>query len=88
MVIAGIEASASTAALLALVLHRRGNTALTERIGIAVDTGSRGVRLTNDEREAVLRVLETVTNPPAALAEFHVALRTQHDIGRRPSRSM
>jgi hypothetical protein len=52
-----VELPASAAALLALLLHRAGQEALSERVGRAVDTDKPGLSLSRDERSAVLYVL-------------------------------
>jgi hypothetical protein len=74
MLVAGVQLSASAAALLALLLHRSQHAALAQRIGIAVDTNSAGVGLNDEERDVILDVLE---DPPEELSELRRALQRQ-----------
>jgi len=72
MLVVGVELSDSTAALLALLLHRAEEEPLAQRIGRAVDTNSPGVWLSGPERATILAVLH---HPPAPLVELREALQ-------------
>jgi hypothetical protein len=71
MWIAGASLSASSAALLALLLTRAGHSRLAQRLGIAVDRNVGHFELLPGERTQILAVLD---DPPEALAELRSVL--------------
>jgi hypothetical protein len=82
MRIAGIEVPSGAVADLALCLHNAGERALSEHVGIAVDTGRRELGLGVRQRETILRVLEAC---PDSLAPLHAVLLAEH-VGRQRDR--
>lgn len=74
MLVDGVELSASAAACLALLLERAHHHDLAQRVGLAVDANSAGVRIRRDEESTLLAVLE---DPPAQLRELRDALLRQ-----------
>jgi hypothetical protein len=64
MFIAGISLSASSAALLALLLSRAGHSTLSQRIGLGVNRNVGHFRLLPGEGKQILSVLD---DPPDGL---------------------
>ena len=71
-----VEVTGGAAALLALLLHRGGYQALSERIGRAVDTDMHGLSLSGKERSVVLDVL---VHSPVSLERLRDRLSARND---------
>jgi hypothetical protein len=59
-----VQVPAGAAALLAVLLHRAGHLYLSERVGRAIDTDMRGLRLSANDRAAILATLARSHVPP------------------------
>ena len=80
MHVAGVELPAGAVAELALCLRNAGETDLSHRVGVAVDTNQRDLHLSLRDRLAILLALESC---PPTLLDLRVGLMIDELLRRR-----